>query len=136
MREEADCSGLVNGEGVRSGMLSSLARMGLSFQGRRGRLVSPIKGALTEGDARNTDPKPTTRGALQEHSIPSRIESPAVGLLEGPAMKTEKPPDDKNSRDEVLARYERGIMTLLFILAAAAAALIIWLGWVFLSWVE
>ena len=26
MREETDCSGLVNGEGVRSGMLSSLAR--------------------------------------------------------------------------------------------------------------
>jgi cell division septal protein FtsQ len=47
-----------------------------------------------------------------------------------------KPSDDENSRDEVLARYERGVMTLLFILAAASAALIIWLGWVFLSWGE
>jgi len=27
-------------------------------------------------------------------------------------------------------------MTLLFILAAASAALISWLGWVFLSWSE
>jgi hypothetical protein len=49
-------------------------------------------------------------------------------------MKTEKPPDD--DRDEVLARYERGILALLFVLAAAASALIIWLGWVFLSWGE
>ena len=37
MREEADCSGLVNGEGVRSGMLSSLARMKAFSPGRRGK---------------------------------------------------------------------------------------------------
>jgi len=51
-------------------------------------------------------------------------------------MKTEKPPHYESSRDEVLARYEHGIMTLLFILATASAALIIWLGWIFLSWGE
>ena len=51
-------------------------------------------------------------------------------------MKTEKPPHYDSSRDEVLARYEHGIMTLLFILAAASVALIIWIGWIFLSWGE
>ena len=51
-------------------------------------------------------------------------------------MKTEKTRQYESSREEVLARYERGIMTLLFILAAASAALISWLGWVFLSWSE
>jgi hypothetical protein len=44
--------------------------------------------------------------------------------------KREEPPDNDFAP---LARYERGVMTLLFILAAAASALIIWLGWVFLS---
>jgi hypothetical protein len=44
-----------------------------------------------------------------------------------------KPPGDEGWGGEILARYERGVMTLLFILAAAASALIIWLGWVFLS---
>jgi len=36
MREEADGSGVVNGQGVHSGMLSSLARMAASSPGRRG----------------------------------------------------------------------------------------------------
>jgi hypothetical protein len=45
-------------------------------------------------------------------------------------MKREEPPDNGFAP---LARYERGVMTLLFILAAAVSALIIWLGWVFLS---
>ena len=53
MREEADCSGLVDGEGVRSGMLSSLARMEVSFPkgGKGERLVSQINRAPTEADA-------------------------------------------------------------------------------------
>jgi hypothetical protein len=46
-------------------------------------------------------------------------------------MKPKKPLDD---RDELLARYEHWVMTLLFILAAAFSALVIWLGWMFLSW--
>jgi hypothetical protein len=46
-------------------------------------------------------------------------------------MKPRKPLDD---RDELLARYEHGVMTLLFILAAAFSALVIWLGWMFFSW--
>jgi hypothetical protein len=45
-------------------------------------------------------------------------------------MNAKKPFDD---RDEVLARYQRGVMTLLFVLAVAAIALAVWLGWVFLS---
>jgi hypothetical protein len=45
-------------------------------------------------------------------------------------MKREEPPDNGFAP---LARYERGVMTLLFILLAAASALIIWLGWVLLS---
>jgi hypothetical protein len=49
-----------------------------------------------------------------------------AGLLEGTAMTREEPPDDNWGP---LARYERGIMTFLFILAAAVSALIIWLGW-------
>jgi len=34
----------------------------------------------------------------------------------------------RKPRDEILARYERGVMLLLFILAVAIVALIIWLG--------
>jgi hypothetical protein len=45
-------------------------------------------------------------------------------------MAREEPPDDDW---DPIARYERGVVTLLFILAAAASALIIWLGWIFLS---
>ena len=45
-------------------------------------------------------------------------------------MKPKKPLDDRN---ELLA-YEHWVMTLLFILAAAFSALVIWLGWMFLSW--
>jgi hypothetical protein len=41
-------------------------------------------------------------------------------------MPRKEPPDDDWGP---LARYERGIMTLLFILAAAFCVLIIWLGW-------
>jgi hypothetical protein len=40
-------------------------------------------------------------------------------------MNAKKPFDD---RDEVLARYQHGVMTLLFILAAAVMGLIVWLG--------
>jgi hypothetical protein len=39
-------------------------------------------------------------------------------------------PDDNDF--DPLARYERGVMTFLFILAAALSALIIWLGIIFL----
>ena len=49
----------------------------------------------------------------------------AAGLLVG-TMTREEPPDDDWGP---LARYERGVMTLLLIVAAAIAALIIWLGW-------
>jgi hypothetical protein len=45
-------------------------------------------------------------------------------------MNAKKPFDD---RDEVLARYQHGVMTLLLILAATAMALVVWLGWMFLS---
>jgi hypothetical protein len=38
-----------------------------------------------------------------------------------------KPPDDKGWGGEILARYERGVMLLLFILVAIVA-LIIWMG--------
>jgi hypothetical protein len=41
-------------------------------------------------------------------------------------MTREEPPDDNW---DPLARYERGVTTLLFILATAIFALIIWLGW-------
>jgi hypothetical protein len=41
-------------------------------------------------------------------------------------MTREEPPDDDWGP---LAHYERGVMTLLFILSAAIFALIIWLGW-------
>jgi hypothetical protein len=54
----------------------------------------------------------------------------SVGLLECPAMRPKEPFDD---RDEVLARYQRGVMTLLFILAAAVVGLIIWLGLMLLT---
>jgi hypothetical protein len=55
----------------------------------------------------------------------------AVGLLvvASDLVKKTEPPDD--DFDPLLC-YERGVMTLLFILAAAGAALIIWLGVVFL----
>jgi hypothetical protein len=39
-----------------------------------------------------------------------------------------KPPDDEGWGGEILARYERGVMLLLFILAVAIVVLIIWLG--------
>jgi len=39
-----------------------------------------------------------------------------------------KPPDDEVWGGEILARYERGVMLLLFILVVAIVALIIWLG--------
>jgi len=39
-----------------------------------------------------------------------------------------KPPDDEGWGGEILARYERGVMLLLFILALAIVALIIWMG--------
>ena len=38
-----------------------------------------------------------------------------------------KPPDDEGWGGEILARYERGVMLLLFILALAIVALIIWM---------
>jgi hypothetical protein len=40
-------------------------------------------------------------------------------------MIPKKPFDD---RDEVLARYQYGVMAFLFILAAAVIGLIVWLG--------
>jgi hypothetical protein len=39
-----------------------------------------------------------------------------------------EPPDDEGWGGEILARYERGVMFLLFILAVAFVVLIIWLG--------
>ena len=39
-----------------------------------------------------------------------------------------KPLDDEGWGGEILARYERGVMLLLFILAVTVVALIIWLG--------
>ena len=38
-----------------------------------------------------------------------------------------KPPDDEGWGGEILARYKRGVMLLLFILAVTFVALIIWL---------
>jgi len=37
-------------------------------------------------------------------------------------------PDDEGWTGEILARYERGVMLLLFILAATIVGLIVWLG--------
>jgi hypothetical protein len=39
-----------------------------------------------------------------------------------------KPPDDDGWGAEILARYERGVMLFLFILAVTIVVLIIWLG--------
>ena len=39
-----------------------------------------------------------------------------------------KPPDEEGCGGEILGRYERGVMLLLFILAVTIVALIIWLG--------
>jgi hypothetical protein len=45
--------------------------------------------------------------------------------------ETEKP--ERDPRDELLVRYEGGMMTLLLVVAAAILALIIWLGWMVLT---
>jgi len=42
--------------------------------------------------------------------------------------KESKLPDDDGWGGEILARYERGVMLLLFILALTSVALIIWLA--------
>jgi hypothetical protein len=39
-----------------------------------------------------------------------------------------KPPDDDGWGGEILARYERGVMLFLFILAVTIVGLIVWLG--------
>jgi hypothetical protein len=39
-----------------------------------------------------------------------------------------KPPDDEGWEREILARYERGVMLFLFILAVTIVGLIVWLG--------
>jgi hypothetical protein len=53
----------------------------------------------------------------------------AAGLLVETRMEWKrKPPDDEGWGGEILARYERGVMLLLFILAVTIVALITWLG--------
>jgi hypothetical protein len=43
-------------------------------------------------------------------------------------LGSKKPPENERSRAEVLAAHERGVMILLFILAVAILALVIWLA--------
>jgi hypothetical protein len=51
-----------------------------------------------------------------------------------PARGMEKQaPDDEGWSGEIIARYERGVMLFLFILAATVVSLIIWLGAYLLS---